>query len=308
MGHGHGHGHGHGDAHSHQHAPRRALSLALGLTAFFMLVEVVAGFWSGSLALLADAGHMLNDAAALGLSLLITWIAERPRTTKHTFGFRRAEVMGALINAVALGVAGILIVSEAIERIGAPTEVRGLGMMVVAVLGLLVNLASAWILARQGGSSINVRAALFHVLSDALGSVAAIVAGALILTLGWNLADPIASLLIATFILWGAFRLLRDTTHVLMEGAPPGVDVEALEATIVETEGVEAVHDLHVWSLVPGETLLSAHVVLRPGAHGTDVARLVGVRLDQMHGVEHATIQPEAPSARLVSLRRKDAG
>jgi cobalt-zinc-cadmium efflux system protein len=302
MGHGHGH---HDHAHGQQAAPRKALMVALGLTTTFMLVEVAVGLWSGSLALLADAGHMLNDAAALGLSLLITWIAARPRTPKHTFGFRRAEVVGALVNAVALGVAGVLIVTEAVERIGAPPPVRGVGMMATAILGLLVNLTSAWVLARHGGESINVRAALFHVLSDALGSVAAIVAGVLILAFGWHLADPVASLLIAVFILWGAYRLLRDTTHVLMEGAPAGVDVPELEATIRETEGVEEVHDLHVWSLVPGETLLSAHVVIRPGAHGTDVARLVGVRLEEIHDIQHATIQPESPGVALVELRRK---
>lgn len=312
MGHGHAHSHhGHGH-HGHGHGAARpsggargALATALGLTVLFMVVEVVVGFWSGSLALLADAGHMLNDAAALGLSWVVTFIAARPRTAKLTYGYRRAEVMGALLNAVALGVAGILIVIEAIERLGAPSEVRGVGMLATAVVGLGVNLVSAYLLSRHSKDSINVRAALFHVLSDALGSVAAIVAGALILSAGLYVADPVASLLIALFILWGAVRLLRDTTHVLMEGAPEGVDVSELEATIRGTEGVSDVHDLHVWSIVPGETMLSAHVVLREGVHGTDVARLVSVRLAQRHHVEHATIQPEPPPARLVELRRK---
>lgn len=303
MGHAHGH---HGHAHDHQAAPRSALTDALVLTASFMFVEVAVGFWSGSLALLADAGHMFNDAAALALSLVVTWIAARPRTTKHTFGYRRAEVMGAFLNAVALGVAGVMVVVEAIERLGDPPPIRGAGLMITAGLGLVVNLTSAWVLASRGGESINVRAALFHVLSDALGSVAALVAGGLVLGLGLTLADPIASLVIAFLILWGALRLLRDTTHVLMEGAPEGVDVKALEATIRETEGVTEVHDLHVWSLVPGEVLLSAHVVLRPGAHGTDVARLVCDRLERLHGIHHATIQPEAPPHGLVELRRKE--
>src|SRR5690606_37301233 len=184
----------------------------------------------------ADAGHMLNDAAALALSLVVTWIAARPRTAKHTFGYRRAEVMGALVNAAALGVAGVLVIAEAIERLGSPPEIRGMGLIVTAGLGLVVNLASAWVLASRGGASINVRAALFHVLSDALGSVAALVAGGLVLGLGLRLADPIASLIIAVLILWGAVRLLRDTTHVLMEGAPEGVHVDELEATIRATE------------------------------------------------------------------------
>jgi cobalt-zinc-cadmium efflux system protein len=305
--HGHAHSQGHGHAHDHaQNAPRRALTIALGLTASFMIVEVVVGFWSGSLALLADAGHMLNDAAALGLSLVVTWIAARPRTAKHTFGYRRAEVMGALLNAAALGIAGVLVITEAIERLDSPPAIRGLGLIVTAGLGLVINLVSAWVLASQGGGSINVRAALFHVLSDALGSVAALIAGGLVLGLGFTLADPIASLTIAVLILWGAVRLLRDTTHVLMEGAPEGVKMDELEATIRATEGVTDVHDLHVWSLVPGEVLLSAHVVLRKGAHGTDVARLVGDRLARLHAITHATIQPESPPPCLVELRRKD--
>lgn len=306
-GHHHAHGHTHAHAHEHEHAPspRAALATALGLTCAFMIVEVAVGFWSGSLALLADAGHMLNDAAALGLSLVVTWIAVRPRTTKHTFGYRRAEVMGALVNAAALGAAGVLVITEAFERLHSPPEIRGLGLLVTAVVGLAVNLVSAWILASRGGESINVRAALFHVLSDALGSVAAIVAGGLVLGLGWTLADPVASLVIAVLILWGALRLLRDTSHVLMEGAPQGADVGAIEATIVATDGVAEVHDLHVWSLVPGEILLSAHVVLRPGTHGTDVARLVGVRLARLHDIHHATIQPEAPEHGLVEIRKK---
>ncbi len=303
---GHGHGHGH-DHHGHGDAPARALGAALVLTASVMVVEVVVGFWSGSLALLADAGHMLNDAAALGLSLLVTWVAARPRTVRHTFGLRRAEVVGAFVNAVSLGVAGILVIHEAVQRFGAAPEIRGVGMLVAATLGLVANLASAWILSRHGGSSMNVRGALMHVLSDVLGSIAAIVAGGLVLGLGWRLADPIASLLIAVLILFGALRLLRDTAHVLMEGAPEGLDVAAIERTIQQTEGVLEVHDLHVWSIVPGEPLVTAHVVLRPGAHGTGVARLVGVQLEHAHGVHHATIQPESPEAPLVSLTKKPA-
>ncbi len=313
MAHAHAHPHAHGPAghdHAHDHAsaPRTALGIALGLTIAFMVVEIVVGLWSGSLALLADAGHMLNDGAALGLSLAVTWIAMRPRTAKHTFGYRRAEVMGALINATALGAAGIMVIVEALERLQSPPAVRGVGLLATAGVGLAVNLLSAWVLASRGGESINVRAALFHVLSDALGSVAAIVAGGLVLGMGWEIADPLASLVISVFILWGAVRLLRDTWHVLMEGAPADVDVSAVEATILDTEGVAEVHDLHVWALVPGEVLLSAHVVLRPGAHGTDVANLVGVRLARFHDIHHATVQPEAPPRGLVELKKKPAG
>lgn len=266
-----------------------------------MVVELVVGLWSESLALVADAGHMLNDAAALGLSLFVAHLARRPRTVRHTYGFRRAEVMGALGNAVMLGIAGALVLWEAVERLGEPREVQGLGVLVAAVIGLIVNLVVAFGLSRHSHESLNVKAALYHVLGDILGSLAAIAAGALVLFLGWNLADPIASILIAVLILVGALRLLRETTRVLMEAAPPGVDVEAIEQTIRDTQGVADLHDLHVWVLVPGTPLLSAHVVLDGEAHGTEVARLVGERVASEHGIAHCTIQPEAPEPGLVS-------
>ncbi|MFK7992230.1 MAG: cation diffusion facilitator family transporter [Sandaracinaceae bacterium] len=312
MGHGHHHGHGHHEpgnhGHTHGHgAPtsgraRRALTIALAITTLFMGVEVVVGLWSGSLALLADAGHMLNDAVALALSLVVSWIAARPRTARLTYGYRRAEVMGALANAVTLSVVGVFIIIEAVERVQTPAEVRGIGMLGTASAGLVVNLVSAWFLSRAGGDSINVRAALFHVLADALGSVAAILAGVCILWFGWQLADPIASMVISVFILVGAFRLLRDTTSVLMQAAPSRLDAREIEQTIVETPGVSGVHDLHLWQLVPDVPVLTAHVVLEPGAHGTDVARRVGERLAEL-GVTHTTIQPESPEPALVELR-----
>lgn len=308
---GHHHQHAYDPKHDHGHAPghgsRRALIVAVALTAGFMVVELVVGLWADSLALVADAGHMLNDSMALGLSLFVSVIASKPRTRRHTYGYRRAEVMGALVNAVMLGAAGALVIWEAIGRIGAPPEVRGVGMLTAAGVGLGVNLLVAFILSRHTKDSLNVKAAFFHVLGDILGSVAAIVAGVLILTLGWNLADPVASLIIATLILVGAFKLLRETVRVLMAGAPPGVDVEALERTIRETPGVADMHDLHVWCLVPDTPLLSAHVVLSNGAHGTDVARIVSARIAQEHGIPHCTIQPEAPEHPLVELRIKAA-
>lgn len=321
-GHGHGHGHGHGapkpraragDAGEHEkhdsradaERSRRALIVALVLTGSFMVVEVVAGFVSGSLALLADAGHMLGDSGALVVSLAAAQIALRPRNPQKTYGYRRAEVVGALLNAMALFVAAIWIVREGAERLGAPPEVDADTMLATASAGLGINLIAAFILSRGSRGNINVRAALLHVLGDALGSVAAIVAGVLLLFLGWRLADPIASMAISVLLFIGAIRMVRETTHVLMEGTPEGLDPAALERTILETEGVASVHDLHVWSLTPGEPVLTAHVVLEPGAHGTDVARLVGQRLLDTHKVDHVTIQPEAPEPAdaLVQLR-----
>jgi cobalt-zinc-cadmium efflux system protein len=181
-------------------------------------------------------------------------------------------------------------------------------MLVVATLGLGVNVIAAWVLATRGGGGINVRGAMMHVLGDALGSVAAIVAGVFLLSFGWRMADPIASLVIAVLILVGGVRLLRETTHVLMEGTPEDLDVHDLEHTILGTPGVSDVHDLHVWALTPGEPMLTAHVVIEPGTHGTQVARHVGQRLRQNHGIDHVTIQPEPPDGALVTLRlRKHA-
>ncbi len=259
--------------------------------------------WSGSLSLLADAGHMITDSGALVLSLAAARIALRPRSAKNTFGYRRAEVMGALINSSAMLGISIFIVVEALERLHAPHAIRATGLLYTAVCGLGVNLLAGFILARAGGESLNVRAALLHVAGDALGSVAAIVAGACILLFDFPLADPLASLVIALVMSVGSLRLMREASDVLMEGTPAGIDPELLSRTIAETPGVAEVHDLHVWCLIPTEPMLTAHVVLTPAAHGTDVAKRVGERLHSLHGVEHVTIQPEPPERSLVALR-----
>lgn len=293
MGAGHDHGqhtHGHG---SPAPGARKALAGALALTFGFMFVELAVGLWSGSLALLADAGHMFNDAAALTLSLVVTWLASGQRTRKHTYGYRRAEVVGATVNALALVGAGGFIAYEAVQRFATQPEIHGEGMLGTATLGLVVNLVVARILWSASSGSINVRAAMFHVMGDALGSVAAIVAGVLVWAFDWRLADPIASLIIAVLILIGATTLLRSALRVLMEGVPSGVDVSTLEATIVATDGVSAVHDLHVWALVPEVPILSAHVVLSNGSDACEVVRVVGDRLAEAHGITHTTIQPE---------------
>lgn len=294
-------GHGHGVARNE--APRHALLIALLFTSSFIVVEIVVGLWSGSLALLADAGHMVGDAGALGLSLAVVIVAMRPRSPTKTYGYRRAEVIGALVNATTLCVMAVWIVVEAFRRLQDPPEVLGTGMLIAATIGLGVNIASAWVLSSRGGGGINVRAALLHVLGDALGSLAAIVAGVLVAWLGWHVADPVASLVIALLLFVGAARLLRETVHLLMEGTPDHLDAIALEETIRQTPGVQSVHDFHVWALTPEEPMLTAHVVLEASAHGTDVVHLVTRRLHEEHGVTHATIQPEAPGPGLVPLR-----
>lgn len=269
---------------------------ALTLTGGFFVVEIIAGFATGSLALLSDAGHMLTDTGALALALFAQRIAARARTVQHTFGFRRAEVLAALINGLVLIGTATFVLLEALRRFGAPPEIHGLPMLIVAALGLVVNLVAAYILGHGAGeSNANVRAALLHVLSDAAGSVAAIVASILILRFGMNSADAVASIVIALLILVGAARLVRSTLSVLMEGTPSNVDLPALEQTVRETEGVRDVHDLHAWSISEQFVAVMVHVVLDGKSHGTVVAKAVGDRIKQRFGIEHVTVQPEAP-------------
>jgi cobalt-zinc-cadmium efflux system protein len=292
----HRHGHGHGEGpprHRHGDAPTRALLTALLLTVAFAMVEVVVGLWSGSLALLADAGHMVNDAAALSLSLFVSWVATRPADRRMTFGYRRAEVVGALVNGGALMLASFWILSEAIERFFDPPDVLGVGVMVAASVGLLINLLSAWILHRHGGDSVNVRAAFLHVLSDALGSVAALIAGIFVLLFGADLADPIASGVIALLILTGAIRLVSTTVRVLMQAAPVDLPVEEVEAAIHRVEGVTGVPELRLWEIVPGERVLTAHVEIGARADALTVLEEVRVALAATCGDLHATVEPE---------------
>jgi cobalt-zinc-cadmium efflux system protein len=305
--HGHTHGpHAHGDHghHGHSHdAPAHVLLITLLLTLGYAGVEAGMGLWTGSLALLADAGHMVTDAAALGLSLLVARIALRPRSANMTYGYRRAEVIGALVNAASMVAISLFILLEAVQRLASPPALRAAGLLYTALGGLLLNLVAAGLLARSAKDNLNVRSALLHVMGDALGSVAAIVAGLCIILFDFRLADPLASLAIAAVIGIGALRVLREAADVLMEGTPTHVDIGQLERTILDTPGVSAVHDLHVWCLTPSQPMLTAHVVLTSAAHGTDVAKRVGERLHALHGLDHVTIQPEPPAPDLVPLR-----
>jgi cobalt-zinc-cadmium efflux system protein len=289
-------GHGHNHAAELRDMSRRRLFLALTLTASFLIVEVVAGILSGSLALLSDAGHMLTDAGALGLALWAQALGTRARSDRKTFGYRRAEILAAAANGIVLGITAIVVIIEAIRRFAAPPQVQGRAMLVVAATGLVVNLFAAWNLSRGGAQSLNLKAAAAHVLADAAASVAAIVAAVLILAFGWTLADPITSILISVLIIVGAWRLLRDATNVLMEGAPAQIDVPALERLARATPGVRDVHDLHVWSIVEDAPVITAHVLLEPSAHGVEVARDVGRRIEEKVGRAHVTVQPEAAS------------
>ncbi len=287
-----GHGHSH---HTADPSAGRALFAAVVLTMGFMLVEAAVGLYSRSLALLADAGHMLADSGALAIALIAQRVAERPRTERSTYGFRRAEVLAAFVNGMLLAGISVLILKEAGDRYFDPVPILGGPMLGTAVGGLVVNLLVALVLVQSRAQSLNVRAAFLHVLSDALGSVAAIVAGVAVVFWNATRVDALVSSVIAVLVAFSGFRVLRETAAILLEAAPPHLDVAAVERTIRESSGVADVHDLHVWRISERFDTLTAHVVLLRGAHGTEVCRRVAERLATEHGLDHVTIQPEAP-------------
>lgn len=281
---------------------RRALGIALALVLGFAGVEVVAGYLAGSLALLADAAHMLSDAGALGLALGAAWIALRPATPERSFGWRRAEVLAALANAVVLVVLGGWIVWEAVGRLSDPPGVTGALVLGTGAVGLLVNLAAVRVLHGAGGG-LNVRAAKLHVLADLGASAGVVVAGLVVLATGWAYADPLAGLAIGVLVIASTFGVLRETVGVLLEGAPRGIDPRAVGAAIAGTEGVVDVHDLHLWTITSGFPALSAHVLVAAGADCHAIRRELEVLLRERFELEHTTLQVEhAPG--LIKLAR----
>lgn len=288
--HSHGHAHDHGD-HDHQTSTRR-LAVALVITALFLVAEVVGGWLSNSLALLADAGHMLTDVGALALSLFVAWFARQPATPQKSFGYLRWEILAALINGAVLLMASGFILWESFARLAAPEAVEGGLMLTVAVLGLAVNALSAWLLHGAAHQSLNMRGAYLHVLSDLLGSVAAIAAALLVRWQGWLIADPIASILMTGLIIRGAWRLVREAVDVLLEATPAHIDVTALRAAMGAVPGVTEVHDLHVWTLTSGVVAMSAHAVAPPSADHARVLRELHRAVGAFR-IHHATIQIE---------------
>jgi cobalt-zinc-cadmium efflux system protein len=264
----------------------------LGITAVFMVAEAIGGVLSGSLALLADAGHMFTDVAALGLSVFAMRLARRPPSTKRTFGYARLEILAALVNGAALLVIAGLILVEAWERLRAPVQVDGGLMLGVAALGLAVNVVGALLLHSHAHENLNVRGAYLHVLGDLLGSVGAIAAGIVILTTGWAPADPIVSVAIALLILWGAWGLVREAADILLESAPAHVDMDAILADLAGVPGLDQVHDVHVWTLTSGFVALSAHGVIDDPREHTRILEEVRTRM-RGHGIEHVTFQIE---------------
>ncbi len=282
-------------------AQRRALAVALVLNAGFLVVEIVAGYAFGSLALLADAGHMLSDVAALALALLAFRLAARPASPAHSYGLQRAELLAALANAIALVLVAGWVAVEAVARLGDPPPVRGGGLLAVAAAGLVVNLIAAAQLARTRGDNLNMSGALLHVLADALGSVGALLAGVAVLAFDARWADPAVSLLIAGLIVASVWSLLRDVVHVLLEGTPKGIAPDAVAAALHDADEVDRVHHLHVWRLSSGSVALSAHVVAERVTTLHD-AQLLGDRLKALvaerFGIDHATLEVECHDCR----------
>ena len=287
---------GHHHHHSHHPATSNALFWPLLLTASFALVEAVGGWVTGSLALLGDAGHMLSDSAALGLAWLGAWVARKPASSHHSFGFMRAEVIVAAINGLLMLVVIAFIIYEAIERLQSPQPVQGAEVMLIAFIGMLVNMVVAWQL-HKGQHNINSRAAFLHVLGDLMGSAAALAAGAVIYFTGWLAADPILSLFICALILFSTLKLLGEAVHVLMEGVPSHLDINEVSAAMTTTEQVHQVHSVHIWALSSEVTALSAHVVLQDLQTWHEVLENLRRMLHEKFDIDHVTLQPESVEA-----------
>jgi cobalt-zinc-cadmium efflux system protein len=267
------------------------------LTLAFTAVEIAGGIWTGSLALLADAGHMVSDNVAIVLALVAVTLARRPSTPTRSFGLQRAEILAAYVNGLTLVLVSGWIVWEAIQRFGDAPEILGGWMLVVALVGLLVNVLAATILIRSGRESLNVEAALRHVVADLLGSGAVLVAALVIVTTGWTLVDPLVSIGIAFLIVASAWGVLRDSTSILMEATPSGIDAEAVAAAIVDVEGVTSVHDLHVWRITSGFDALAAHVLVGRGEDCHGLRREIEVALRDRFGITHTTLQVDHDAA-----------
>lgn len=295
--HPHHHGHSHGHSHAHGAARnRKRLAWTLALAATYMVAELIGGLISNSLALLADAGHMLSDTGALSLSLFALWMAQKPATPTRTYGYYRTEILAALANAATLIAISLLIFVEAFRRFHDPQPVMGLTVMWIAAGGLAVNLIGLLVLHGGKDESLNVRGAWLHMLTDALGSVGAILGGVAVWAFGWRWADPAVSVAIAVLVLYSSWHLLRESVGVLLEGTPPHIDLEAVRAAMLDVDGVEEVHDLHVWTITSGLDAMSGHVVVGERA----VRRESGEILSDLHcllhdrfGLHHLTIQIE---------------
>lgn len=304
-GHGHSHGHahhGHGHhGHSHHEVGRRRLKFVLAITAIFMVVEFVGGWLSKSLALMADAAHMLTDVGALALSLFVLWFSRRPATDAKTYGYLRLEILAALLNGSVLIVISLAIFWQAWQRLRSPVPIEGGLMLAVAAAGLLVNLVAAFLLHGSAQENLNVRGAYIHVLGDLLGSVGAMGAAIVIMLTGWSPADALISALVGLLILGSSWNLVRESVDVLLEAVPRHIDLADVRNAICQINGVDEVHDLHVWTLTSGLIAMSGHAVVRHPQDNQAVLRDIHERMRDL-GISHITVQLEMP--RLHQLRQ----
>jgi cobalt-zinc-cadmium efflux system protein len=290
--------------HSHSHdGDRTRLSLALALIAGLLVAEVVVGVLAHSVALLADAGHMLTDAGALAFALLAATLAIRPAQGRWTFGYRRLEILAAQANGFTLLVVALLIVYGAVRRLITPPDVHGGYVLVVALVGVGVNLAATAILAGASRESLNVRGAFLHVATDLVAFVATAVAGALVLATGWNRFDPLAGLLVAALMLWASWGLIRESASIFLERSPEGIDPETVGRALVAEDSVVEVHDLHVWTVTSGFPALAAHVLVAPDADCHAIRRELEQMLRTRFGLEHTTLQVDHARERLLTIR-----
>jgi cobalt-zinc-cadmium efflux system protein len=294
---------------SHDHGnrvatDRRALAVALALIVAFLVAEVVAALIAGSLALLADAGHMLTDAGALAFALFAATLASRPARGRWTFGYKRLEILAAQVNGITLLVVALLIVYGAVRRLISPDEVRGGIVVAVALAGIGVNLAATAVLARASRESLNVRGAFLHVATDSVAFAATAIAGALILVTGWDRFDPIASLCVAALMLWASWGLLHESSSIFLERSPSGIDPEAVGRALVAEPDVVEVHDLHVWTVTSGFPALAAHVLVAPDSDCHAIRRHLEQMLHDRFELEHTTLQVEHAEPRLLTIER----
>ena len=296
----HAHGHDHGEQRARD---RRALATALGLILAFMAVEIAAGIVAGSVALFADAGHMLTDAFALAAALVAARLALRPAHGPWTFGLGRSEILAAQANGIALLLVGSWIMISAVRRLVSPPEVRGGIVLVVALVGVAVNLAATLVLTRADRTSLNVRGAFLHVATDLAAFAGTALAGGLILLTGWNRFDPIAGLVVAALMIKASMSLLRESGRIFLEASPAGIDPDAVAQALAEEPGVVEVHDLHVWTVTSGFPALAAHVLVEPGADCHDARRRLQRLLEERFGLRHTTLQVDHVARRAQDVR-----
>lgn len=300
-------GHSLGTSHDHGgNTNKKILAISFILITVFMFVEAVGGFITNSLALISDAGHMLSDAVSLGLSLLAFKLGEKQANSDRTFGYKRFEILAAFINGVTLILISIYIFYEAYQRFSEPPEVASTGMLIIAVIGLLVNLVVAWIMMKgDTTANLNMKSAFLHVLSDMLGSIGAIIAALLIMFLGWNYADPIASVVVAVLIIISGWRVTKEAVSILMEGRPANIDFEDVNRTIMSFEDVVDIHDLHTWSITSGFPVLTCHLVVKQDVDRDALLKAVSSVIEEKFNIYHVTIQMEGELSGIQDVEKR---